>query len=294
MQFFKKVLLVAGLGLSWFVIAAPSFDDSWGKHEIWYSKSFEWIIKSTNSLADNIRALFFPSPSWSWWVLFEKLRIVGIGLIFLFLVWAGAMFLLHADNENEVRKAKLNIVYIFYWAFLFFWATWILGKVLGVGADTNAANTVLSTQSHIIWWVLIFFKSFAYYLAIIMMVYYWVKIMQAQEKEDKIKQARSGAINVILALIAIKVLDYVYYIAQNSDFVSKWSAFISSIAKALGWVLGIAIVLALLYSGALLIASKGNEESWKKAKIIVRNVFLVIFVVFLFIVIVFDLFRNIQ
>ena len=45
--------------------------------------------------------------------------------------------------------------------------------------------------------------------------------MQAQEKEDKIKQARSGAINVILALIAIKVLDYVYYIAQNADFVSK-------------------------------------------------------------------------
>jgi len=45
--------------------------------------------------------------------------------------------------------------------------------------------------------------------------------MQAQEKEDKIKQARSGAINVILALVAIKVLDYIYYIAHNSDFISK-------------------------------------------------------------------------
>jgi len=294
MQFFKKILLIISFILWWFVIAAaPSFNDALANHEIWYSESFKWV-SSNNSLMNNIRSIFFPSTTWNWWILFEKLKLVAIWLIFLFIIRWGAMFLLYADDENEIKKAKLNIVYIFYGAFLFFLSAWILGKVLWVWSDTTATNTVLLTQRDIIWWILIFFRSFAYYLAIIMMVYYWFRIMQAQEKEDKIKQARSGAINVILALVAIKVLDYIYYIAHNSDFISKWSSFISSIAKALGWVLWIIIVLALLYSGVLLIYSRWDENRWKRAKTIIRNVFLVIFVLFLFIVIVFDLFKNIQ
>jgi hypothetical protein len=68
----------------------------------------------------------------------------------------------------------------------------------------------------------------AYYAAFVMMVYYGYKIMQAQEKEDKIKAGKTGVLNVILALIAIKVLDYLYYIAQQSDFKSQAQSFLTS------------------------------------------------------------------
>ena len=275
------------------VLAAPVFNEDLGtKTDLWYSKSFDGIVSSQKSLADNIYALFFPSTTWWGGVLFDKIKLIAIGLSVLFIIRWWAMFLLYADDENELKKAKLNIMYMWYGAFLIFGAAWLLWKVLWVGADTNTTNAVLATQNNIIWWILIFFKSLAYYIAIILMVYYGYQIMQAQEKEDKIKTARTWAINIILALIAIKVLDYIYYIAQNKTFVESWWSFIAGAGKVLWWVLWVVIVLALLYSAVLLITSRWNEESWKKAKTIVRNVFLVIFVLFLFIVIVFDLFKN--
>ena len=299
MKKLKNLLLASLILLSsvvWVCFAAPSFDtDIWDKVDIWYSKSFDWIVSSDQSLAENIYAIFFPSVTWNWGVLFDKLKLIAIGLAILFIIRGGAMFLLYADDENEIKKAKLNIMYIGYGAFLIFWAAWILWKVLMVGADVEAASTttaILATQNTIIWWILIFFKSLAYYIAIILMVYYGYKIMQAQEKEDKIKAARSGAINIILALIAIKVLDYVYYIAQKTTFVKEGSSLISWAGKILGWILWIIIIVALLYAAVLLIVSRWNEDSWKKAKTIIRNVFLVIFVLFLFIVIIYDLFKN--
>jgi len=293
-QFLKNFLSLI-LVSSFFCVslAAPSFDLNWNSvKDLGYSNSFKWVVSSKQSLADNIYALFFPSTTWNWWVLFDKFKIIAIGLAVLFIIRGGAMFLLYADDENELKQAKLNILYMGYGAFLIFGAAWILWKVLWVWADTNTTNAVLATQNTIIGWILIFFKSMAYYLAIILMVYYGFQIMKAQEKEDKIKTAKTWVLNVIIALIAIKVLDYIYYIAQWSNFLQEWSSFISWIWKILGWVLWVVIILALLYSAILLITSRWNEESWKKAKTIVRNVFLVIFVLFLFIVIVFDMFKN--
>jgi len=276
------------------VFSAPSFKHigTDNGNPLWYSKSF-WTIKNNKSLADNIYALFFPSSSWNWWIIFSKIRTIAVWLAFVFFIRAGALFVLNANDDWELKKAKLNLLYLFYWAFLIFGSVWLLWSILWVwSSDTNATNMIVATQYGVIWKILLFFKSFAYYFAIMLMVYYWFKIMQAQEKEDKIKSAKSWALNIILSLIAIKVLDYIYYIAQKSDFAEKWTSFIAGFWKVLGWLLWVVIILALIYSASLLITSRWNEESWKKAKTIIRNVFLVIFVIFLFIVIVFDLVRN--
>ena len=295
----KKVLFGLLLFLisifSAFSLAAPSFNDHIIKKLddwLWYSKSFDGSVKSDKSLADNIYYLFFPSTTWWGWVLFDKIKIIAIWLAFLFLVRGGAMFVLSSSDENELKKAKANVLYSWYWAFLIFGAAWLVWKVLWVGADTNVTNTVLATQNNLIWAILIFFKSMAYYLAIIMMVYYWFRIMQSQEKEDKIKTAKTWVVNIIIALIAIKVIDYVYYIAQQKSFVTTGSSFIYWIAKVLGWLLWVVIILSLIYSAFLLISSGWNEEDWKKSKKIIQNMVLWIFVIFLFIVIVFDLVKN--
>ena len=295
----KKLLF--GLLLSFvslfsaFSLAAPSFNDwiikkldNW----LWYSKSFDDSVSSDKSLADNIYYLFFPSTTWWGWVLFDKIKTIAIWLWLLFIIWAWAMFVLNADDENELKKAKSNILYLWYAMFLIFGAAWLLWKVLWVGSDTNVTNTVLATQNNVIWAILIFFKSMAYYIAIIMMVYYWFKIMQSQEKEDKIKTAKTWVVNIIIALIAIKVIDYVYYIAQQKNFMTTGSTFVYGFAKILGWLLWVIIILSLIYSAFLLITSRWNEEDWKKAKKIIQNIFLWVFVIFLFIIIVFDLVKN--
>ncbi len=280
------------LSVVWFVFATPpSFNHSSnGLSHVWYKIT---EVSKNMSLKDNIMNLFFPSATRSGWIIWEKLRVIFVWLLFIFLVRAGFLFLFDADNEWELKKAKLNIMYIMYWAFLIFASVWLLWTILNVWGDSIwAGKTIVNVQKSILWSILIFFKSLAYYVAVLMVVYYGFRIMQAQEKDDKIKTARTGIVNVILALIAIKVLDYVYYIAQTGNLKWKMSTLFAWAGKALGWFLWVVLVMAVLYAAVLLITSRWNEEAWKKSKIIIRNVFLVVFIIFLFIVIVYDLIKN--
>ena len=289
----KKILISISLflltitGLSF--ATPPTFDNNQLRH-VWYNIT---AVNRHMSLSDNIRNLFFPNTWRGWGIIWEKLRVIAVWLLFIFLVWAWALFVMGADDDGELKKAKNNILYILYGWFLVFASVWLLWSVLNVWQDgTTADTTVIATQRDIIWTILIFFKSAAYYIAIMMMVYYWYMIVQAQEKDDKIKAARTWALNIILALIAIKILDYVYYIAQNRNFKNQAGDFIVWAWKILWWILWVLLVLAILYAAILLVTSRWDEEAWKKAKIIIRNVFLVIFVLFLFIVIIYDLIKN--
>ena len=290
----KKIFLSLFLWITLFFtfsFAAPSFETI-KTNDLGYTKWLSSSISKTNTLKQNIMNLFFPSSSWGW-VIWKKLRDISVWLLFIFFLRAWALFVLKAGDDWELKKAKSNLLFLFYWAFLIFGSIWLLWNVLNVWGDTTtASSTVVETQSKIIWSILIFFKSAAYYIAFIMMVYYWFKMMQAQEKEDKVKTARTWVLNIILALIAIKVLDYIYYIAQSNSFVSSGSDFITWAGKILGWILWVLIILVLIYAWFLLITSRWNEEAMKKSKNIIRNVFLWIFIIFLFIVIVFDLIKN--
>jgi amino acid permease len=51
-------------------------------------------------------------------------------------------------------------------------------------------------------------------------------------------------------------------------------------------------VLALFYAGYLLITSSGKEESMKKAKSIIVNIFIIALVIFLFLLIVYQVFNE--
>ena len=44
------------------------------------------------------------------------------------------------------------------------------------------------------------------------------RMMAAMDQSDKIKAARKGAINIIIALVLIKIVDYIFYIAQTPSF----------------------------------------------------------------------------
>jgi hypothetical protein len=55
--------------------------------------------------------------------------------------------------------------------------------------------------------------------------------LQAQEKEDKIKSARTGVINVLIALIFIRVIDFLYTIAQSGSFKSSLDNLLTRFSK---------------------------------------------------------------
>lgn len=276
---------------SFSLAAAPSFGSVSSSSVDWYESI--WWVNRDASLSENIRKVFFPSWWLTWWAIWTQLQTVFVWLLIAFIVRAWVMFVMSANDDTELKKSKMNLTYIIYGTFVLFGAIWILWSVLQVWwVSTTASDVAISTQNKIIWWVLMFLKSFAYYVAIMLVVYYGYKIMQWQEKEDKIKAWRTWIINVILALVAIKVLDYLYLIAQQWSFAWKASSLLTSFWTALGWILWIVVVLALIYAWFLLATSRWEEDKFKKARTTITNVFLVIFVVFLFIVIVFDLIKN--
>lgn len=73
----------------------------------------------------------------------------------------------------------------------------------------------------------------AFFAAILMVVVYGFRIMASMDQSDKIKTLQKGLMNVFIALILIKVIDYVYYIAQSPDFGAKASTMVIDIAKIL-------------------------------------------------------------
>jgi hypothetical protein len=44
-------------------------------------------------------------------------------------------------------------------------------------------------------------------------------------------------LNVVIALVLIKVIDYIFYIAQQPDLATKASGLIINVAIVLGWIL---------------------------------------------------------
>ena len=89
-------------------------------------------------------------------------------------------------------------------------------------------------------------KAAAFFYAIIMFIYYGFQFMRAMEEEAKIKSARTGLINVIAALVLIKVIDFIFFIAQQQDFGSRIQDFLVNTSRIAAYVLGAAMVLALI------------------------------------------------
>jgi hypothetical protein len=54
---------------------------------------------------------------------------------------------------------------------------------------------------------------------------------------DKSKKIAKSIINIVLALILIKTIDFFYYIAQSPQFAERSASFIIDISKVLAYVM---------------------------------------------------------
>lgn len=93
-------------------------------------------------------------------------------------------------------------------------------------------------------------------------------------------------------MVFIKIIDYLFYIAQAADFAQRASTLVLDVAKILGWILGIAFVLGLFYAGYQMFFSGGDEKAMKKTQSILINIVIVSIVIFMFILLVYQIFNE--
>ncbi len=217
-----------------FVWAAPTFDATTEQLEDkTYSKE-KIGIKEDQTFIKNVKEIFYPNSAWG--SLWDFIRNVWVGIFLIFFVRAGILLLFNAGDESKIKQYKTNFVYIIYWALLFFGSLWIISTWLKL-PTTQADKITENLESNVLFFVLSFLKSAAFFLAIVMIMYYWFKIIQSFDNSDKIKEARKWVINIIIALVFIKIVDFVFYIANKSDFETKSLELIISVSKILWFVI---------------------------------------------------------
>lgn len=261
---------------------------------------FSLCIDRNATLADNIRRLFFPNPitytgacaASAGGELRDVIRVLWFGVLFIFLVRNGILFLFSAENEDRLKKARNNILFIISGAFLLFGSTWILGSILNIGDIQGTQELTDRLEQGILFQILAILKAAAFFTAIIMLIVYAFKMMAAMDYEDKVKTAGQGILRVILALIFIKVIDYVFVIAAQPDFASTAQDFIIQIATVLGYIFGAIAMIMVFYTGFLLLTSYGNEERVSKAKNVIITIVLSAIVIFLFLLIIYQVLRE--
>lgn len=311
MNSIKKAILVLTFLIigGWITSAvAPSFNtnfadyltdatpDRYGRVET----VFNICIDRELSLMENIKNLFYPNKvttsTWCWSTaggqLRDVIRALGFIILFVFLVITWVNFIMQAKEPDGAKKAFSSLIYILYGAFLIFGVTWILWSVLNIGDVQGSGQLTDRLQNWLFLQILSFFKVLAFFAAIIMLIVAGFRMMSAMDKSDKVKIAQKWAINVVIALVFIKMIDYIFYIAQTPAFGAKAADMIVNVAIVLGWILGSLFVLALFYAGYLLITSSGKEEAMKKAKSIIINIFIIALVIFLFLLLVYQIFNE--
>ena len=311
MKNIKKAILVLTLMIigGWITYAAaPSFNDNFANYLTDATPDkygrvetvFNICIDRDLTLMENIKNLFYPNQvatsSWCWGTawgqIWDLVRAIWFIVLFIFLVVTWINFIMQAKEPDWAKKAFSSLIYILYGAFLIFWVTWILWTVLNIGDLQGSGQLVDRIQNSLFLQILSFFKILAFFAAIIMLVVAGFRMMSAMDKSDKVKIAQKWWINVVIALVFIKLIDYIFYIAQTPAFGTKAADMIVNVAITLGWVLGSLFVLALFYAGYLMIASSGKEEAFKKAKSIIINIFIIALVIFLFLLIVYQVFNE--
>ena len=257
-------------------------------------------VSKTNTFKQNVECLFFPKATAAKGAvaggyLRSIIKYVGYILVFIYLVMS-AIRLVISGKKSENLKAELNnFLYIMIGAALFFWAVWLFSQVINLSAidQTTGLKDNLVSNTGILFFVLTFLKWAAFFFAIVMIVITGFQMMNPSSGEEGWgKKLFKNLAAVIAALVGMKVVDFLYYIASQQDFTKRAGEFIIQIAKMLGYLSGSVIVIMIIYSGYLLVVDGGKGENFKKAKNTLINIVLAVGSLFLFLFVIYQIFSE--
>ncbi|MDR0370066.1 MAG: hypothetical protein LBH96_06310 [Candidatus Peribacteria bacterium] len=109
---------------------------------------------------------------------------------------------------------------------------------------------------------------------------------------DKSKKIIRGVINVLVALVIIKAVDFIYYIVGTPNFAEQVTDFILMVAKFFGYLYGAAAVLMVFYAGYSLLTDGGGGTGMKRAKNLLINLVISGVVLFSFLLILYQIFAE--
>lgn len=255
-------------------------------------------VKPKNDFRQNIVALFYPQDNRESSI-YRVLRGITLGVMIIFLVIAWASLLLNKESK-ETKQSLRSLLYILLWWVFIYAANWVFGSVF----NFNDYNLTTTTRWGI-WWftdsliwkvffvVLSAVKAFAFFLAIIMTVVTWFRVIAAWES-DKWKKLIKWVINVVVSLLIIKWVDFIYYMAADSDFVSRTSELIINLSKLFAYVYWVVIVIMVIVSWYLYMTDGWSWSNFKKASNILVNILLSALVLFAFLLITYQIFAEFQ
>ena len=206
-------------------------------------------------------------------------------------------------KPEESKKHLTGLLYILLWWVFIYAANWLFWDVLNFNEWDFTAWTddgIKWVEETLIWkkWVLFVIlsavKAFAFFLAIIMIVLTWFKVMAAWEWETW-KKLVKWIINVVVALLVIKWVDFIYYLAHDSaTFIKNASDLIINIAKVFGYIYWVVIVIMVIVAWYLYITDGWSWSNFKKASNVLVNILLSALVLFWFLLIVYQIFAEFQ
>lgn len=291
------VLLGSLFVLKWQALAyeSPSYS-SYEQSLIWWIVP-KWKVSEKENLKNNIIELFYPSTS-GWNRIFNVIRNMTLWIMIIFIVWAWASLLLSKDSKN-VSKAMGSLLYIVLWWVFIFWANWLFWSVLNFDQDLVTkqweglewVKEALVWNDSVLFRILSVVKVFAFFLAIIMIVVTWFRVISAWEWE-KWKKLVKWLINVVVALVIIKWVDFIYYMAADWNFVDRAATFIIDVAKLFAYLYGVVIVIMIIVAGYLYITDGWSWSWFKKASNLLINILLSALVLFSFLLILYQIFAE--
>lgn len=259
-------------------------------------------VDSKQTLRQNIVNMFYPRAGSDASVIYVVIRDITLWLMIVFFVWAGASLLLNRKPENA-KKHLYSLLYIMLWWVFVYGANRLFWDVFHFNADQFTVQveneTGIGAFTNTVIWRVFFvvlsaIKAAAFFLAIIMTAITGFRVMAAWDGE-KWKKLVKWLINVVAALLVIKWIDFIYYLAaDSSNFVQNASNFIINVAKVFGWLYWIVTVIMVIVAWYLYITDGWSWSNFKKASNLLINIMLSALVLFGFLLIVYQIFAEFQ
>lgn len=263
-------------------------------------------VNEEKTLRENVMSLFYPGADLNNKEqnrIYHIIRNISLWVMIIFIIIAWGSLLLN-KKPDEAKKHLFSLLYILLWWVFIYAANWLFWEVLNFWRTgdmfTSWQEGLGWFTSSVIWkWSVLFVilsavKAFAFFLAIIMIVITWFKVIAAWEW-DKWKKLIQWLINVVVALIIIKWVDFIYYLAADSStFVKNTSELIINVAKIFGYLYWVIIVIMVIVSWYLYITDGWDWSNFKKASNVLINILLSALVLFSFLLITYQIFAEFQ
>lgn len=267
----------------------------------WYGDESAFMIdwvSDTNSFIENVRRIFWPDYDIWWGRLWEMLRMLAIWLLIIMFVWAWAYLMFYGSNPDNLNKWLRNLLYLIVWAVILYLALRLLWSWLDFWwfswLSWSDGDSILEKwEQNILLVMLGILKWIWFFAALVFIIYYGYQMMTAFDAEEKQKAAKQWIINVLLALVFIKVIDYIYFITLQTTFRNDAIALIVEFSKWLWLILWIFMIIVMIYAWYLMITANGDDEQVKKWKNLVISVFIAILVLMLFLLIIYQVVHDV-